>query len=298
VKATSAAVTMALKHIAPFSLEELMTWIKQVRDQVLADVRARKNLELYFLMPVAAVAAVGGAVGWAKQEFVLAVTLALLAVLGVSLLKINHNVDTLQDVTAELKSPPSPASLLFRKQDDIEDIKRSIRASRDIWLWGSALTQHIGFLAGTIGESMESNDLHVKVLLIKPSSSAVEMAAFRAPNYTTAQLEIDLAAGIDKLKREASARDRGNLQIRVVDYLAPYTLYGYDPVLPRNFEPNPGTPGTWEPNPAGHAEMRLTSFKGDHDYRPTFTLYGERDHGWYSHFCTEFTKVWAVADPV
>jgi hypothetical protein len=144
---------------------------------------------------------------------------------------------------------------------------------------------------------MQKNDLHVKVLLIKPGSHAVEMAAFRAPNYTTAQLDRDLAIGIETLKREAATRNRGKLEIRVIDYLAPYTLYGYDPVLPQNIAPDPGTLDQWRINPAGHVEMRLTSFKGDHDYRPTFTLYGESDTGWYDHFCAEFNKVWAVADP-
>jgi hypothetical protein len=67
-----------------------------MRDWIVADFRDRKNLELYFLIPIAAVAVVGGAAGWVKPEFVLSVTLALLGVLGISLLKINHNVDTLE----------------------------------------------------------------------------------------------------------------------------------------------------------------------------------------------------------
>ena len=87
----------------------------------------------------------------------------------------------------------------------------------------------------------------------------------------------------------ATAQPNGKLEVRVVNYLPPYTLYAYDPIVT--------SPSSWEANPNGRIELRLTTFRGSHYRRPTFRLLGDRDGIWYIHFCEEFQKVWNAAKP-
>jgi hypothetical protein len=126
-------------------------------------------------------------------------------------------------------------------------------------------------------------------MLIAPDSSSLRLAAFRASKTSSERLNKELRDNISRLQlmhsRLNSSHDhsavQGNLQVRVVDYLAPYALYAFDPG---------DTKGT--------IEVRLSTFRGTHYARPTFKLRADRDGQWYEHFRTEFLKVWGVATPL
>jgi hypothetical protein len=127
--------------------------------------------------------------------------------------------------------------------------------------------------------------LHVRVLVSKPGSSTSRMAAFRSADVTASSFEQDLETSLSRLRRFRATGRPGQVQIKTVDYLAPYTLYAYD---------------ADELHHGGHAsaeiELRLTSFRGSHYARPTFRVSKRRDPDWYAHFRSEFERVWAVAE--
>lgn len=98
----------------------------------------------------------------------------------------------------------------------------------------------------------------VRIVLITPAGAAMTMAAFRSPDTDTGQLQEFLHNNLDTLNRLHT--DHPGLQVRLIDYLPPYTLYAYDPGLP-----------------AGRMDLRLASFHGDYDLRPTFSVQRARD---------------------
>ena len=64
------------------------------------------------------------------------------------------------------------------------------------------------------------------------------MAALRAGHPNEEELSHELTSNLFKLRQAAgrlaqvaAQQQCGQLEVRVLDYLAPYTLYGYDPGL-------------------------------------------------------------------
>jgi hypothetical protein len=88
------------------------------------------------------------------------------------------------------------------------------------------------------------------------------------------QLENNLAI----LRRLAHAGPQ--LEVRLIDFLAPYTLYAYDPG-----------------SDTGKMVMRLGSFHGEHHLRPTFQIERARDVAWFEYFHEQFVSMWDAAEP-
>ncbi|MFI7081842.1 hypothetical protein ACIBO1_31590 [Micromonospora sp. NPDC049903] len=203
-------------------------------------------------------------------------------------LEVQAWLDALDRVQASKASPPRqrrfgdlqsvPANRFFVEQDDLIEISHLIqRAQDEVWLWGTTLSMHIPYL-DTYLEQALSRDVRVKVLLIKPGSAAMSMSAFRAgPDGMVHGLEERLAINLGLLDRLLERRT--GMEVRLVDYLAPYTLYAYDPGLE-----------------SGSMDLRLGSFHGQHELRPTFRLVRKRDGEWFDYFYEQFTSVWNSAD--
>lgn len=262
-----------------------MNAAKAAWERIKADLLTGKNVELYILVGLAAVLIILNAIGEVSDALLTKASLAVLTLLGIALLKLRHQIERVEVVASQAVPSRSLAADFFRLEDDLSEIEKNIRSSRVVWLWGAVLTSHIPHLVGLLGDCMEKNGLEVKVLLLKEFSPSVAMAAYRAPNSTASGLNAELRANIERLQNEGSTHASGNLEVRVIDYLSPYTLYAYDPKLSSGKE-----------NPGGRIELRLTTFRGSHYMRPSFALAGARDEEWYAHFCNEFEKVWGEAE--
>ncbi|MFJ9079354.1 hypothetical protein ACIRO3_29545 [Streptomyces sp. NPDC102278] len=201
-------------------------------------------------------------------------------------------VQALERVTRDSSATPQstsaqavgqvPAAMFFDRRDDLFDISKQIKSAQsEVWLWGATLTMHLDYLVKYFGAAAV-RDVSIKVLLITRQGRAMDMNAFRMSGQLRPADVSHLQAGLDYhlglLARVAGSHP--NLEVRQVDYLAPYTLYAYDPGLP-----------------SGRMDLRLGSFLGDHDMRPTFRLAREGDGEWFDYFCEQFVRVWDVAEP-
>jgi len=179
---------------------------------------------------------------------------------------------------AEQEFGPVSAARFFVERQDVNEIARRIAAAeQEVWLWGAVLAMYLPYLRSFLSKALARGVL-VKVLLITPGGAAMTMAAFRSPDSGTDQLQEFLHNNLDSLNR-LRTRYPG-LQVRLIDYLAPYTLYAYDPGLPE-----------------GRMDLRLGSFHGDFDLRPTFNVQRARDGDWFDYFYEQFTLVWNAATP-
>lgn len=173
---------------------------------------------------------------------------------------------------------PVSAARFFVEEDELGEITKLIQqAQEEIWLWGTTLHKHIPYLESYLKEAADAGR-QVKVLLIAPEGSAMTMSAFRAgPRGQPIEVQQrNLATDLERL----GAGTYPGLDVRLVDYLHAYTMYAYDP---------------GEAN--GTMDLRLGSFHGRHELRPTFQLRRERDGDWFDYFYEQFAAVWSVAQP-
>ncbi|MEU4272962.1 hypothetical protein [Streptomyces sp. NPDC026092] len=176
---------------------------------------------------------------------------------------------------------PVAAERFFTEMDDVGEVARLIsEAETEVWLLGTTLGMHIPYLKEEIKLSVE-NGVRFKVLLIERDSAAMTMAHLRAgPRADLEEMREGLDTNIAALSRIAH-QVPGQVEVRVIDYLAPYTLYAYDP-----------------DGRSGRMDLRLGSFHGKHTLRPTFTVEADRDADWFVYFYKQFTSTWSVARQV
>ncbi|MBT2234993.1 helix-turn-helix transcriptional regulator [Nonomuraea sp. NEAU-A123] len=174
------------------------------------------------------------------------------------------------------------ASQFFQEEDSENEIRRLIlTAQEEVWLWGATLSAHIPGLVDYFERALE-NGTKIKILLIKPSdetgpSTSLTMSAFRA-NKSAEALNRRLQYNLNLL--EPLSEQKG-FELRVVDYLGPYTLYAYDP-----------------DSPHGKMDLRLSSFRGKHELRPTFRIEHEHDPDWFDYFLDQFLQTWNAGERV
>jgi hypothetical protein len=135
-------------------------------------------------------------------------------------------------------------------------------------------------LKDDIKQGLKAN-FEYRFLLIKPSSNSVKMAAFRGKNLSEQRLNSDLERSLTILTDLIHEMPTGKIEIRVVDYIALYTMYIFDPQLPN-----------------GHILAHLSTFHVPHiRFRPTFKLTHKDDRVWFEHFLEQFEVVWNEAEP-
>lgn len=173
---------------------------------------------------------------------------------------------------------PVSAARFFVEQQNISEVaKRVATVQEEVWLWGTTLQMAIPYFRPYLRKAL-SRGVTVRVLLIKHMGAAMTMAALRSADSGIEDIQYALQANLDTLRR-LRAKLPG-MEWRLIDYLAPYTLYAYDPGLSE-----------------GLMELRLGSFHGDHDLRPTFTVQRARDGEWFDYFYEQFLLAWDEAEP-
>jgi hypothetical protein len=193
---------------------------------------------------------------------------------------------------------PTPTDVL-EWEDNIKEIMKLIGVSKEIWLWGAALTEHIPMLAETLRLGV-SRGLQAKVLLIAPDSASVRMLAFRAvpppsspPDASATTNYIDrldemadflnrkLSGNLEYLERIRQSIPDDHLQYRTVDYLAPYVVYAFDPTSPQ-----------------GRLIVRMGFHDGNNMERPTLWFSKGKDAAWFAHFMHQLETAWSAASAI
>jgi hypothetical protein len=124
--------------------------------------------------------------------------------------------------------------------------------------------------------------LHVQFLLLKPNSEAVKMAAFTDSFQDEKRKNLALQTSISDLSILASKVTLpAKLEIRVVNYLPPWTIMAFDPQLPN-----------------GQIFVSLLTFRNANENRPSFRLKSPNDSEWIRIFAEQFDELWKEAEPV
>lgn len=240
------------------------------------DLRRGENIDLYPIIVISLTATVLSQLGVGSRDWTLSLLLALVGLIAIAMLVNRRQGQRISAALAKLGEASALSQRFLRREGSVEDATRRIAAAREVWLWGTTLSVHLPAFEDEVRSGL-ARGLTIRVLLIRPESAAIAMAAFRAgPRVTEDDLDADLRRNLTRLQRMATS---GDLEVRVIDYLGPYVLYLFDPLTNH-----------------GHAIVRVTNFRGTNDDRPTFELDAEKDQLWFAYFRRQFETVWAAAD--
>ncbi|WP_143662325.1 hypothetical protein [Streptomyces sp. Amel2xC10] len=219
-----------------------------------------------------------GITGKASQEVITSGVLAVLALVGFSLLRIRAQSDKVNDSLESIGTRPS-SDRFFTAVDDGDEIKRMISSSREVWLHGWTLELHLVSYTSEIRKAV-ARGVHVKILVIEPGSTAMAVAASEAENRSASELSSNLEANLRRLLALTSGPASGRLEIRTLTHVPHYTVIASDPSADQ-----------------GKIIMRIATFQADHWQRPTFSVTRQNDTKWYEFFKTQFDKKWESATP-
>ena len=251
------------------------------------DMRKGRNVGVYIAIVGAFGLALGGLLDLASDDVVRAGTLGILGALCAAILALRHQSGELREALTDLEHGRTLADRFLRRDCELGEISALVRKSREVWMWGSTLATHVPGLADDIRSEIRRG-LRLKVMVIRPSSSAIRLAAFRssessrdeAVSWEEQRLNKAVTANLETLSHLAGRGSGDQIEYRVIDFLAPYVVYAFDPT-----------------DRHGRLMVRVGNFRGSHDDRPTFWLTRADDQAWFDHFIGQFTAVWEEADP-
>jgi hypothetical protein len=222
------------------------------------------NLDNYLTITVAILLAVLSCFDIAEEKVVFSAILAVLALVSYSLLK-----DRRQNIRYRL----------FKKRFDVEEELALVKQGRKVILMGPGFTVLIPRLVDHFAGGLPPN-VEMKVLVTDPDGNAIKLAAFRA-HKPVGELRDVYVYAFSRLWDISEKSTGGKLEIRVLDYLAPYAMIGIDP--------NSRT---------GALQMRLTAWHAPRtEDRPLIELSRSQDGEWFEHFIGDFEKMWEEATP-
>lgn len=246
---------------------------------IINDVKLGNNLDVYLTVPIAIMIAILGAFSIADQEIISSAILATLAILATSSIQDRNERAIIKDT---LKRDEYCYADKFFQEHNIYQFKELIETSQSALFWGIHFRKTISIWRYALQQSL-SNGSHLKFLLVKPESSAVDMSLLRhSPNST----KDDVNGYIRRVLRDlayvgfsSNAVDR--IQVRVIDFLPPYTIIAVNPSSSN-----------------GKISVLLASIRTATEKTPSFQIEAEKDRNSFDFFIDQFNKAWNEGEVV
>jgi hypothetical protein len=248
------------------------------------DIRSGQNIDVYITVFIAIAVAIFGVIGIADLTVIASATLAILALVSVNLLSNRRENENIRELLEKQEQSGGLAKRFLKPKYMLFEAKQFLIGSRKAFFWGADFARTIPLLDYEIGQALQAGT-EIKFLIIKPNGSvpsiAVQMAAFRHTSNGADEINSDIERNFRYLASYASSTSIGKVEVRVVDYLAPWTIIAIDPLLQ-----------------TGKMFVHLTPFRVPNEVRPSFELAFKEDTEWFNFFVEQFESVWSVAEPV
>jgi hypothetical protein len=246
------------------------------------DIKAGRNLDIYITVILAFFVAILGIFGVANLAIISAAVLATLALVSVSLLQNRRENDSLQSAVSQLqKINETMSPFLGHEPSSYTEQNHLLSSARTVYFWGVSFSRMIPHVRDALERGLKAG-LQVRFLILKPNSEAVRMDAFRDPFQDAKRINLALEATISDLSILASkAISPARLEIRVIDYLPPWTIMAFDPRLPN-----------------GQVFVSLMTFRSANENRPTFRLKSPNDGEWVRIIIDQFDELWKEAEAI
>jgi len=248
------------------------------------------NIDTLIAILISILAAAVGVFG-GNQSFLLAGIAATLAILAVGLIRDRQNREILGEQISELRGnlPDRPSAKAFFRT--IPDLGAYFKQATQIDLCGVTLTSTINKNFPMLRERLEAG-ARIRILLIDPTSHAIEMSAQRSDNpidfeYYRRRLEgafTDLAylhKHYEDVRQTLKNPSKlGSLSVRLISYAPSFGITSLD------FKKKEGI-----------IFIEIYPHKFGYNTPPTFHLMHEQDKEWYTYFGDQFEQMWAAAKP-
>jgi hypothetical protein len=238
----------------------------QVFKRAWDDIRKGDNIDLYIAVPLAVVLAVLNLFGLTPTNLISPVTLVILGLLATALLGTRHAVK-------ELSNKLTQTADTFFLDEYPSTLKTDFESATELWMVGISLTTPIRTYYSTLESKLRKGHL-VRVLLVDPDNTAVEMSELRAyvwTNVDRGRSEIrNSLQDLCNLKKIATDK----LQIRTIRYPVGFGMFGM----------NPDTI-------SGILYLKYYPFRTTGGAKPKIVLRA-RDGQWYELFRSELHNLW------
>lgn len=246
------------------------------------------NTDTLIAILVSIMATIVGVFG-GNQFLLLSGIAATLAILSIGLIRDRINREALADKISELKRclPDHPSALsFFRKPPDLAPF---IQQATQIDLCGVTLTSTINGQSAMLRKHLE-NGGSLRVLLIDPTSQAIEMSAQRSvsikdTDYYSRRLEstlYDIAyliryTNTAKPSRAQNAKS-GCISVKLMSYAPSFGMNIFD-----------------AKKKSGIIFVEIYPHKYGFRLSPIFQLTPGNDEDWYRYFVGQFEEMWKAA---
>jgi hypothetical protein len=244
------------------------------------EIISGRNLDIYITALSALLITFLGMFQIVNETTILSAILATLAIISINLLKNRRSNDQLNDSILRLEQSQGAGKSVLKQNFERSVLKPLINdQSKELIFWAVNSTTTLSLLKDNI-EAGLCRGLNVKLIFVEPGSAALQMHAFRNRHQDAAEVNAVLQTNLSRLVALAKRVTTGNIEIRVVNYLPPFTLIAVDPDLP-----------------TGKMFVRLLTFRVPDDSRPYMELDSKNNKEWFKFFVEQFNLVWEASTP-
>jgi len=250
--------------------------------EVLNDIRSGKNLDVYVAILINAIFAVLSLLGIISLQILGAIMLTSLSWLSLNALSERREsttqtvkiIESIQEAKSQVRS-----SDFFTENyvSNSEEFKEKFHSAYELYVIGQGQARMVIAYGGFIRRIL-SNGGKVKFILSDPDGVGTEMAIKRSSARQSVERGRQTHwSTIERLATNIMSPEcKGEITIKFVDLLLPYTMYGFDV-----YDSNKAKIYVW-----------MTPFQEPSERRPGFALSALQDPYWFSFFCSQFESLW------
>jgi hypothetical protein len=249
---------------------------------LLEDIQQGRNIELYLTILGVVSVFVLDLFNAVDPGIVSTAVLGVLGLVAVSLLSNRRKDDMVQQALQQIQErqkAPSLGEVFSSWRARSVELEARLSQADEVWV----LTRTgINFWSSYQNELMRvlKRDGTVRLIILDPNGIALRLykSRFKRRWSQVKRAELmhqNIKALLEDLKDLSAELPRGTLEIRTVDYMAPWAIVLIDPH-----------------SPDGMIQVGLGMFGPSGEVRPSFVLRGRQDSDLFHLFCEEFEAMW------
>lgn len=243
--------------------------------QLLDDIRRGENIDLIVTIGLVLVISVLNSLGWASATLVSSITLATIGLIAIGFLVTRYRLEDIY------RKEDAPNAVHFAMQR-IPTFASDLAAAKEIWMTGIILR---GTTTGNFHEFRKKAEQKGKFRVLILNINKIDMGKVLrqfSRGGSEEQFLADFKQTINQYQEiSRSARNAGNIQLRLMDFVPPFRIYIF-----------PKLEGD------GVLYVEIYSYKAPFGSVPKFRISKQENPEWYGYFANQFEAMWKDAEVV
>lgn len=242
--------------------------------RLFADVRRGENIDLIVVAIVGISISILSLLGMNLDNYISAITLATLGVVALSLLATRHRID-------EINRPTDLGNAVVLYEKQLPALQDSIESAEEIWMLGWILRNTTEENCDIFIQKAQGRG-RLRVLVSDPGK--VDILQLTQRFAKTGTKPANVVSNFEKVlgiwnRIRSSARDSDAIQVRLIDFVPPYSLY----IFPEHNKHR------------GVMFIEIYGYKSKKGSVPRFRITERENLYWYRHFIDQFNAIWEDA---